>query len=378
MLIFDTLGKYVESVQPLPSIGGCFANASSSLGSVPVPDIVSFALPQTAGASFTLNGRFKSFPPTMLVHAIDATRINLDTVDNAKLTATAMGFSNPIASANNTQFQWKTASNTKQLNFNATTGVWKLTTQYFFDPDALKAKTLNQNQSFYPSQAARILKSLNFTNATLTNTVATSIYATIGSDGNFTSPSNPASASYVVLDIFRNLTSTVKRNATTLSEAQVKACDKAENFIGKVFKQDPRRGSLRLIVSDQLQDLKKDLYGLDFTDYRYSGTTGNYNIVTVEQAFTKLQTGEGKLVQIQLSGDETLGSNRQLNVKRFVINADQTELAYFESDKYQPFVFPIFVFKGVLETADGQTGRFIFYIDAVQRFAAGASTSQAK
>lgn len=375
VLIFDVLGKYVESVQPLPSIGGCYTAANSSLGAIPIPDIPAFNLTRTTGATFIFNNRFANFPPSVLIYAIDPTRINLDTVANANRTAAAMGFTNPIAQANNTQFQWSNATNTKQLTFNANTGIWRLATQYFFDPDALRTKVVNQNQSFYSGQAGRILNTLNFSNTTLANPAVTSTYALLGSDGNFTSPLNPASANYVILDVFRNLASTTKRSTASLSEAQAQACNAAANFTGKVYKADPRRGSMRLIVSDQVQNLSTDLYNLEFTDFRYSGITGTYNIISVNDAFSKLQRGEGKLVQIQLSNDDALGPNRDVSISRFSVNADQTELGYFESDTYQPFAFPIFIFKGVFETTDGQTGRFVFYVDAIQRFTVTSTTT---
>lgn len=374
ILLFDFGSRFVESVQPLPSIGGCYAAANGALGAIPIPEIPSLNLTQSANAVFTFNNRFPNFPPSAQVYSIDPTRINLETVPNANRTATALGFSNPIAQANNTQLRWNNSTNTKQLSFNANTGVWQMTTQYFFDPQALLPKTVNQNSNFYLDRASQIISALNFTNTTLQNIVATSTYALLNSDGNFSSPLNPASANYVVLDIFRNLPATVKRSTTNLSEAQASACNSAANFSGKVYKTDPRKGSLRLVVSGQVQNITQDIYALEFTDFRYSGNSGIYNIISVNDAYSRLQRGEGKLMQLQLASDDGLANNRNLSVTRFSVNADQTELAYFETETYSPFAFPIFVFRGVFETADGQTGRFVFYVDAIQRFAT-ASTS---
>lgn len=377
IMVFDFGSRFVESVQPLPSIGGCYAAANGALGAIPVPEIPSLNLSQSATATYTFNNRFPNFPPSAQVYSIDPTRINLETVPTANRTAAALGFTNAVAQANNTQFSWSNASNTKQLTFNANTGVWQMTTQYFFDPQALLAKTVNQNSSFYIDRARQLVSNLSFTNTTLQNIVATSTYALLNSDGNFTSPLNPASANYVFIDIFRNLPATIKRSTAALSEAQANACNSAANFSGKVYKTDPRKGSLRLVVSGQVQNLSNDIYALDFTDFRYSGNAGIYNILSVNDAYSRLQRGEGKLMQLQLASDDALANNRNLNVTRFSVNADQTELAYFETDGYSPFAFPIFVFRGVFETAEGQNGRFVFYVDALQRFATAGNSAAA-
>lgn len=365
VLLVDLLGRYVQSVQPLPAIATCYPIANNSLGVAGAINIPSISLAQGSQPTFALNGRFGTFPPTAFVYGVEQPRVALDTLPKAEATAQSIGFT--TSTSRNNVLSWQNASRTRALEFNSVSGKWQLRTQYFFDPVAQRTKQLNQTASFYENRAGTLLGRFGFNDFTFERPISVATFAALQPSGEFINPLNPSSAEYVVLDIYRNLSAANVRSSTQLSEAQRTACKDQPSYQGKVYTADPRVGSLHLVVTNQVQTPADDVMAMDFINYKYSLNAGVYNIVTVEEAYSRLQLGEGKLVLSQLSEDDYFASSKPLNVRRFVINAVQTELAYFEPSEYSPMIMPIYVFRGSLETSDGKSGRFVFYVDALQR-----------
>ncbi len=56
-----------------------------------------------------------------------------------------------------------------------------------------------------------------------------------------------------------------------------------------------------------------------------------------------------------------------LEVSRFRATATETELAYFEPNIWEGYVYPIYIFRGKAELVSGKTADFVFYVDAIRR-----------
>lgn len=143
-----------------------------------------------------------------------------------------------------------------------------------------------------------------------------------------------------------------------------------EDYKGNVYKSDPRLGSAHIIVTGEVENLKRDVYELDFTDYEYNENYGIYGLLTPQEAWNEVQLGNGALVLIQPQTADYFSPSAVLNVSRFVASATDVELGYWEPPVTDPnlYAYPIYIFRGRAELAGNKPpAQFVFYVDALRR-----------
>jgi enoyl-[acyl-carrier-protein] reductase (NADH) len=84
-----------------------------------------------------------------------------------------------------------------------------------------------------------------------------------------------------------------------LTEVQKQIKDKPTNLTANVYKEDPRRGSLHVVVSNKAQDFAKDVYEMSFTDFEYTSSYGVYSYMTPSEAWNEILLGNGSLVLLK-------------------------------------------------------------------------------
>jgi hypothetical protein len=341
---------------------------NNAFGPLPEPVIPNVSIAGDSKPTFDLsNGQLPRFPDTVLVYNISLPRVSFDTLDKTVRSAGQLGFTNTYQEVSSNVLRWQNPSGTRSLEVDNNTGRWQMRTQYFFDTIALLNRQLNTIPNYYGQRGVSIASQLGFTDDSFNQPPSVATFARLGTDGLFTNPLTSASANYVVVDIYRNLPMSALKPTNQLNEAQKQLTNRPQETKGKVYKADPRRGAIRLVVGGDATKTNEDVFAIDFQAYRYSTNYGIYSVVTPQEAITRLQQGKGSLMQIQLLTDDYFGNNKQLSVKRFVIEPTETELAYFEGGDDSKYTYPIYVFKGRVETNDNKTGRFVFYVDALQR-----------
>lgn len=372
ILVVDTAVKYIQSpnspFQPAPNF---YLETNSVLGEIAAPSIPSLSIAnEDTQPSFLVNGRFPEYPTTCLVYSIDRPRETLSTVANATKTATALGFIEQYEDISSRELLWKNNQETptRTLLFNKVEQTWRMTTQFFVDINKSNTENVNDDVSFYANNSLKtnILRALNFTDRSITEGVAEPKLAKLNVNGFFSSPFNPAEADYVYYPIYRQLNFALLKPASQLPSG----LEPPEEFVGKVYKTDPRVGSLQMTIAGTLRstaDYSKDIFDISFADYTYNFSYGVRKIISPDQAWSRVQNGDGSLVLIQLDSTDYFAGNDSVDVKRFTLNAAATEMGYWEPDEWDGFVYPIYIFRGQIETQDGQTGKFIFYVDALSR-----------
>jgi hypothetical protein len=368
ILALDTAGKFLNSrYNPFNEIPSFYLDANGLLGNIPEPNIPSLAIADSSNPTFTIEGAFGSFPNTGLVYAINQPRLTLDTTDNAESTATALGFTAQYTTIGEDTLRWQNPSETRSLSFQQLTKTWEMRTQYFFDAVAQLPKQVNTAANFYENKVSQVLSRLGFDEQNIRENEVIISYSELGVNGLFTKPLEARNADYVSIDVYRQLQAALPKPRNQLTEAQTQIENPPLEVKGLVYTQDPRKGSLRIIASDQLEDLTRDIYALDFIDFDYNYSPGVYNILSPAEAWERVRQGEGSLVLLQLQTDDYFAPNRSLSVNRFAADASQTELGFYEPSQWDGFAYPIYIFRGRVDTAEDTTGRFVFYIDALQR-----------
>jgi hypothetical protein len=300
LLVIDTVSKFLNSPSnPFVSVGSFYLAPSGFSGvTLPKPTITSNAISDKSNPSFVSEGVFATFPDTALVYKIERPTEKLNTVENAVRASTSLGFSGNGTETSGV-LTWQNTEGTRNLSFTVVDRIWKMTTQYFQDTGALQAKTMDANISTYESAGRRIVSTLGFSSSSLQDPSVTAKFAKLGTNGLFTNPANSAQADYVVIDVYRSLTISMLKPSSQLTEVQKQIKDKPSEYTGKVYKNDPRVGSLHAVVSNKAQDLSKDVYELSFTDFEYTSNYGVYSILTPEEAWNEVRLGNGSLTLIK-------------------------------------------------------------------------------
>ncbi len=372
ILVVDNVSRFLNSPNnPFATQLSLYQPADSNFGAIPTPPMTSFTIAKDSNPTFTLAGAFNDFPDTGVVYSIEKPREKLDTVDNAVSVAANMGFTGSYTSISTDEISWTNIQGSRTLIFNKSTQKWRLRTKYLFDPAAQLPKTINPKLDFYQQIGTGIASRLGFDDKSLQQGNVVAQYALLGSDGLFTNPVDQASANYVSIDLFRSLRLALPKTLDQLPSSFSQG-DLAQPVDGQVYRNDPLYGSLfgelHMIVSNQANDLKSDLYELDFTNYTYNYT--NYTVrelITPSEAWDKVRQNQGALTQLRLDTADYFSLNQSLTVSKFVADATQSSLGYFEPDPWDGFLYPVYIFHGRAETTQGNAN-FTFFVDALRRF----------
>lgn len=339
---------------------------------IPELPLQSLGIANNSNPTFLVEGTFPEHPTTTYVHLIEQPRLRLDYESNAVRTATTLGFvpGSQYTSLNGdrkTHLLWENPARTRSLQYNAETLVWTLRTQYFSDVAALQQKVLLPNDITYINSAKNIISSLGFGSARgLSGGKVIATYALLGNDALFTSPLSSVTANYVVIDVFRSLP-LARLKPTNQRPSLGPNQTLPREFDGFVYKDDPRTGSLHMVVSDSANNLARDIYELDFVDYVYRNSEVIRRIKSPADAWTDVREGLGKLRLLKPQTADYFAESQPLDVQRFVVSAPATELAYYEPSTWDGFVYPIYVFRGRAELTNGLSADFVFYTDALDR-----------
>lgn len=368
---FDVLTRVAQNLQSQFVQTPSFYEQPVSTISAAVPKelikIPSLEIASDSNPAFVIDGAFPSMPDTLRLYALERPRQKLDTVDRARATANKLGFPGTPNDLSSELIGWSNARDTKALRFNKVSQVWEMRTQYFLDTQALQPKTLLETEVAYEAKMSSLVNTLGFVNQSIVDGTFTAKYSLLGNDALFTNPVNRTQANYVTISGYRKLP-LARVLPPGARSPLLEGKPVPPDLNGKVYSIDPRYGSLKMVASDGLLNANTDIYALDFIDYEYN--LNNYTVefsVNPQQAWSRVQDGDGALTLLKLQGSDYFAASQKLNVSRFIATANQTELAYWEPATFTGYVYPIYVFRGRAELADGKLADFVFYVDAMRR-----------
>ncbi len=343
-----------------------YMSPDRALGDIPKPVIKGIEIDTDNSVSFSIESVHSNFTDAAYVYAIEKPRQKLNSFEDALESAEILGFvSDSFEEIGDNNVKWQADSNTKSLTYNKVLQTWQMTTAYFSNVNALAPKKMSEDINDYAGRIVNLVNRMGFTSKGLTNGKAEIKFARIGVDGEFVDVDNSNEAEYVSIDLFRELPfSDLKPSAErpVLQTGQ----EEPEPVIANVYTSDSRFGQFHVIGSNQMQDFEKDVFELKFNNIDY-GNSGKYLIITPDEAWTKVQRGEGALVELMTQGENYFAERKSENVQRYIADARRTEIGYFEPETWDGFVYPIYIFHGRAELENGRQASFTFYVDAIKR-----------
>ncbi|MCA9378834.1 hypothetical protein KC640_00240, partial [Candidatus Dojkabacteria bacterium] len=314
VLAIDTAIKFLNSpANPFFPITSLYLDPNDALGSIPSPNIPTQSIDDASSPTFSFEGVFPEMPDSAFVYRIEKPREKLDTIENAVTSAATLGFSADYTEGDSGLLSWENSTQSRSLEFDRNLHTWRMRTQYFVDAEAAKPKSVSADLDSYASKGRSILSTLGFSEPSLTTGVATAQYAKLGINGLFTNPLSASSADYVTIDVYRKLDMSQAKLRSQIPDA-LQGVDLPEDYAGTVYKSDPRIGSAHMVVTGEVDNLKRDVYEFDFTDYEYNYNYGIYAVLTPQEAWNKVQLGGGALVLIQSQTADYFSPSPVLNV----------------------------------------------------------------
>lgn len=331
-----------------------------ALGEVPSPTLEGIQYNQNA--NFQIESVLPRFPDASYIYSINRPR-GLLSFDAPRKVASDLGFNLNTERTNGNILTWTSAETARTLSFDTVEQTWELNTNLQDSPSVVGNKSLLTSAEAYINTTAQVISKLGFDTTGLGNSANIEIVlAKLQNDFSFIDTTFIEQAEYVFANAFRVLDLADPKSGATDPISK----ERLTVVRGKVYSNDPRFGQIEIIGTNQLRNLSEDILDLKFKNFTY-GTRGSYSIITPEEAWSNIQRGNGALVQIRRQGENYFTKPDSIEVRRFIADAKQTELALFEDEEWTGFVTPIYVFRGRAELNDGRIATFIFFTDGIKR-----------
>lgn len=341
--------------------------ADRKFGDITRPTIPTLEFDSDDNATFSLESVHGAYPDVAFVYKIEQPTDKLLNFSNAKITAQALGFDpEDFADLGGNNFSWSSDDGTRVLKYNKISQVWSLETDYFTNIAALSDKDLLGDEEDYAREIYSLLDRLGFSTKGFPDGRAQVTFARLASDGIFSSVDRITQSNFIHVSVFRRLDLANLKDSSVRPEPPVGQDDPPE-VDGLVYSDDPKDGQINFMVSNRLDNYTNDVFGMNFTNYEYATDAGSYLIITPEEAWSRVQRGEGSLTLLQPQGNNFFADFRPINVDRYIADARRTELAYWEPNEWTGYVYPIYIFKGRAELEDGRQASFMIYVEAIKR-----------
>lgn len=360
----DVLAKALNRVREpfLPTVTQWQELPSNSFGKLALPTITSLTIGEDSRPSFGIRGEFPLFPDTALVYQITKPREKLDAADKAKTVAERLGFNPDNVQTEASLLKWQSDRQTRAFSFDLLNNIWQLeTVSYFQDANALQPKTTKKDND-YGALFSGLVGQLGLGRSSLTNGKTT--YELVKRRAErFAELEFNDNPEYAVVNLYRKL---LMSQVKTGNEVKDKNGQRVEKYEAYVYTDSPFRGSVSGVIADNATDTAKELYELKFIDYDYTSVNSYYYLITPTQAWQNIQDNKGVLVSLLPQSRSKYQEYQKVSVRSFTALAEQTELVYYEPDKWSGYTHPIYVFYGNALLANGETATFVFYVDALR------------
>lgn len=280
----------------------------------------------------TKTGRLPNdLPDRLKVYALEVPTPSPLSGQRAGELAVKLGFSGEPKRLSSSEHSFEDKGKGRTLKINITTGNFLLET----DIKKLSEPDLGQP----PSKAAAAEKAKNFLRGL---NLLTDDYE-----------SGRAEATYMRIE------GEALRKVQSLSEAQLTRVDLYREVEERpILGSRPLEGLIYVVLAEK-QEPVVSFYSWPI-DVPMSST---YPLRTVAEAWEKVQAGQAQTVFLGPFKGDPFASYEPLAPEKIYVR--QIYLAYFDSEKFQDFLQPVYVFEGIGLTADRRQLKYIAYVPAI-------------
>ncbi len=348
------------------------AIASNALGNVPPIIFTHFvSLPQGDNPIYTLATPTNSFikvPKIMKVYRLLSPSISVNSLNIASSIAQQLQFPTQDQQKSQFLYDWYSTNHILEMNiqnFNFQIQL-KESPSTYFNYQQKQGSILNnfQNPLSILQTVSSFLTSLYYTNSLGQTVYILPELNRYQNAGNYKITNNFTATPVTINDtgvLDSNISGTISNGYYVFYKKTIAGYP--------IYNPDPNLPLIRFLIDDPIQGVS-GIISAYFTNYNIQRTgTGTYDIISPQQAFSKMQGGQGVLSSLYgSSGNPYLTVEPSLYVTRFYVNS--VTLGYYEGQNYHQFLEPIYVFSGIAyfkngSTGTGSTGTFYYYVNAL-------------
>lgn len=360
-------------IRPSTTPPSPYVKASQELGKIPRPEITSLPLTADSNPRYSLQNRdtLPDFPPVANIFVINKPREKLGNTTQGREVAEKLEFSGRERIINQNIMFWQTEDTSRSLSYDKLLEIWDYETDLTkenLDEEQKDSLGISTVDGFYDTVGESIINSLGLGSNFFKESNSTVNYVDINrASGEIVSSVPAESAKYVNISQFK------KVEAATLNSSYRPQKDEIalQAYISDVRKTDYRNGVFDMILRGEGNELLPDIVNYGYKEFSY-GQRGVYNLQTPEEAFIKVQNGEGIIYWLKLKNEDQFSDPIALDVLEFKVEGSRVSLIYIEPDDWkedQPwtnYLQVYYLFEGTALLKDGREADFAIILESLK------------
>lgn len=140
------------------------------------------------------------------------------------------------------------------------------------------------------------------------------------------------------------------------------------NFITQIIPTDSQKGNISVYIGPEDERREDtdyaDIYQIDYVGWIIdSEACGTYDLISATEVTTIIENGNASLIYLNEVGGDTVVPYTPRTVTKFAVN--EVILAYLDTIDEQTYLQPIYIVIGEASLSSGITGKFYYYIPAI-------------
>ena len=357
VMLFQIIYKYVKNSDTFKPKVDYYASIDNSFGTILYPKIDTLIISDDSTPEFATNGKFPTFPSSVNVYQVKKPRETFSSLVKAEDIAKSLGFKTDYHKDGNLVI-WQ--EDGRYFSFD------RLTQDMYY-----KNSKLSGNKDFSSYLDAResidnafkkILSQLKiYTNSYRINNQ----YYLLDEDDSYKLVTSLDLANYLRRDY--KLQYEIVSIASIYKDLKKDTGD-VKPINGILYTDNLFEGEFYVIMAkdalggDLIENLKE--FKLRILDVDIDAK-GVYKLKPPEVAWEDVKKGRGYLKFLG-EDSELFMDYKQVKVKRFLLDINKIELAYYMPDKWTGYIYPIYIFRGLANIEGGKTVNFVFYANAIE------------
>lgn len=307
-------------------------------------------------------------PNTAFVYYYNKPREKLGNTSKGKAVATRLNFTSAERLISDTTLLWQSDDLARSLTYDKLKDIWSYKTDLSKEtiPEEIKVSIGTVRQTdFYSNTGIDMISKLGLRDHNFTRGESRVDYINFQNSKVVTSP-NISTSQFVRIAQHQNIL------ASQISENYRPAKDEVPKtqLFATIRKPDYLNGSANLIVRGKVESLVPYLVSFDYTQLNI-GDSGVYKMLSVTEAYVRIQNGEGLLYWLKLKNTDPFTDYEPLAVREFKIDATKTQIIYIEpyewieTEPWTNYLPPYYLFEGVAILEDGREADFAIILPAL-------------
>jgi len=321
---------------------------------IPSPQIKNLPLGNSLAKISKNQIKFPDFPPVVNIYKLKPEQENFYEANRARTLASLLKLTSGETKTINNIMYFETMEKDRVLSFDKAQRLWN----YRSSNTNLSKLSISQEDTLISSGISFLYQmEINNSDAFQKN-VSTCYLTYLDNQGYYSNNStNIINSAKLILNKEIDLIKPVQ-NDLPLLKAPIKRIDYLD-------------GIVNMTIINQGKDIATDMIYFNYKVHDYENTVGIYPIITVSDAYDKIQNNQGFLYRLTEVGSNIFNNNPIPTINEFKINVENTKLIYiesFDSNNLEPwtkYLQPFFLFEGQAQSENNNLYSFSFIVPAL-------------